>query len=72
MIGSTYSRFKTTVCSDCKDPFEDIDQCEVCEKPYCKDCQKYWKICADCGRMGCRCHFDGMYCKECKNDYSRL
>lgn len=65
MQGSTYSRFKTEDCEECKLPFEEVVLCEVCEKPFCVDCTKYWKTCPECQIMGCKEHFDGMYCKEC-------
>ena len=69
MLGSTYSRFKLEDCTVCKLPFEDIMPCDFCEAMACKnDFQNVWKVCADCGRIGCRCHFDGMYCKECNNE----
>lgn len=70
MFGSPISRFKTEDCAVCKLPFEDIMPCDFCEAFAClEDFQENWKKCPECGQIGCREHFDGMYCKECiKNE----
>ena len=77
MLGSTYSRFKTEDCVICREPFENLMPCDFTEGDTCKCCgalacqhcfSETWKECPDCGRRGCREHFDGMYCKECSND----
>ena len=83
MIGSTFSRFKTEDCVECDDIVEDAlpcdftegDTCKCCGKMACRDCfREVWKECPDCGRRGCRGHFEGMYCKECieeqRKDYT--
>ena len=68
MIGRRVSRFKTEDCVLCQLPFETFALCEFCDSIFCEDCKKYWKTCANCGREGCKEHFDGMYCKECHKD----
>ena len=69
MIGSTYSRFKTEDCAECKLPFEDVMPCDFCEKHHaCMECFENWRECPDCGRIGSKEHFDGMSCKGCSND----
>lgn len=70
MLGSPVSRFKTEDCAVCKLPFEDVMPCDFCTKEVaCNGCfQANWKECPDCGRIGGREHFDGVYCKECTNE----
>jgi len=69
MLGSTYSRFKTEDCVECGDIVEDALPCDFCNDMACQHCfSEEWKECPDCGRRGCREHFEGMYCKECSND----
>ncbi len=69
MLGSTYSRFKTEDCVECKLPFETVMPCDFCEALACMEhFQETWKECPDCGRRGCTEHFDGMYCKECMKE----
>ena len=47
-------------------PGHPVKGCDFCEASACLFCWKeVWKECPDCGRMGCRKHFDGMYCHEC-------
>jgi hypothetical protein len=63
-------RFFTADCAECSDvvggPGSLIMTCDYCEKTACEDCfRNVWKECPDCGRRGCRKHFDGMYCLKC-------
>jgi hypothetical protein len=71
MLGSTYSRFKTEDCVECGDIVEDALPCDFCKTKImaCQHCfSETWKDCPGCGRIGCKSHFDGMYCKECINE----
>lgn len=66
MLGSPISRFKTEDCAVCKLPHETVMPCDFCEAFACiEDFQNIWKKCADCGRIGCREHFLGMFCRKC-------
>ena len=69
MLGSTYPRFKTEDCVECSDVVEDALPCDFCEIMACHQCfRDIWQVCPDCGRIGCRKHFNGMYCKECSKE----
>ena len=66
MLGSTYSRFKTEDCTECGDIVEDALPCDFCGAMACQECfRETWKTCPDCGKSGCKKHFDGMYCLGC-------
>jgi hypothetical protein len=65
--------FVTTDCAACDEPQIGLENCEFgCGKGFCNDGRGFscwWTRtyqCAGCGRTGCREHFDGMYCHECK------
>jgi len=71
-------RFFTADCAECGEvvgnpgdhvmpcDFTENGTCKCCGNVVCGDCfREIWKECPDCGRRGCREHFDGMYCFEC-------
>lgn len=68
-------RFLLTNCSLCGEPQDKIACCEFsnCDAVFCDDGHTYsescWnrqKQCAGCGQTGCDCHFDGLFCYECR------
>lgn len=53
----------------CGNPGHPILSCDFCDNMACEFCfREIWKECPKCGRMGCRKHFDGMYCRECVDE----
>lgn len=63
-------RFLMNDCMECGDPQISVNCCEFdCFEGSCDFCyQQVWRQCPECGRTGCKEHFDGMYCRECIND----
>lgn len=63
------NQFLLTDCCQCGEPEISLNMCEFpgCDKGICDKCyiQDQFKLCPDCSRVGCRDHFDGMYCHEC-------
>ena len=61
-------RFLTEDCVACGDPQISLEQCEFdCDAGFCESpCWQNQKQCAGCGRVGCKKHFDGMFCHECR------
>lgn len=64
-----------TDCFACGESQEGLHSCEFdCENGFCDDGETYsescWntqtKQCVGCGRTGCKSHFDGMFCNECR------
>ena len=62
-------------CAACGSANDKIAQCEFdpCKAVFCDDRETYseccWnrqKQCAGCGRQGCKSHFDGLFCHECR------
>jgi len=55
-----------TDCRECGVPQISVWSCDFCDEGACDFCyQEVWKQCPECSRIGCREHFDGMYCWEC-------
>lgn len=68
------AEFLHTDCALCGMPETKVSSCEFdCDAVFCDDGETYsescwnqqWE-CAGCGRQGCKSHFDGMFCHECR------
>lgn len=53
-------------CVECGSAEQFLTTCEICGQGICAHCKEHnTKQCAGCGRVGCKAHFNGMFCHEC-------